>query len=75
MPLPRRIFRIDDLSGVDPKPPILWIRGADDVIVSDTSLCDMGFLGSLVLQSRLRDVSTVPVVALTGPVLVAAAPF
>ena len=40
-------FRIDDLSGVDPKPPILWIRGADDVIVSDTSLYDMGFLGSL----------------------------
>ena len=38
---------IDDLSGVDPKPPILWIRGADDVIVSDTSLYDMGFLGSL----------------------------
>jgi len=40
-------FRIDDLSGVEPKPPILWIRGADDVIVSDTSLYDMGFLGSL----------------------------
>jgi len=35
------------LPGIDPKPPILWIRGADDVIVSDTSLFDFGFLGKL----------------------------
>jgi pimeloyl-ACP methyl ester carboxylesterase len=28
-------------------PPILWIRGADDVIVSDTSLFDFGYLGQL----------------------------
>jgi pimeloyl-ACP methyl ester carboxylesterase len=40
-------FRIADLSGVDPKPPVLWIRGADDVIVSDTSLYDLAYLGSL----------------------------
>jgi pimeloyl-ACP methyl ester carboxylesterase len=40
-------FRIDDLSSVDPKPPVLWIRGADDVIVSDTSLYDLAYLGSL----------------------------
>lgn len=40
-------FRIESLAGVDPKPPILWIRGADDVIVSDTSLYDLAFLGSL----------------------------
>lgn len=40
-------FRIDDLSAVEPKPPILWIRGTDDVIVSDTSLYDLAFLGSL----------------------------
>ena len=39
-----------DLSGfakIDPKPPVLWIRGADDQIVSDTSLFDFGFLGQL----------------------------
>ncbi|MBL9101510.1 MAG: alpha/beta fold hydrolase [Myxococcales bacterium] len=39
-----------DLSGfaaIDPRPPVLWIRGADDVIVSDTSLFDFGFLGRL----------------------------
>jgi pimeloyl-ACP methyl ester carboxylesterase len=40
-------FRIDDLAAIDPKPPILWLRGADDVIVSDTSLYDMAYLGSI----------------------------
>ena len=40
-------FRIASLSGVEPKPPVLWIRGADDVIVSDTSLYDLAYLGSL----------------------------
>ncbi len=40
-------FRIADLSGVHPKPPVLWLRGADDVIVSDTSLYDLAYLGSL----------------------------
>jgi pimeloyl-ACP methyl ester carboxylesterase len=40
-------FRIDDLSSVQPKPPILWLRGADDVIVSDTSLHDLAYLGQL----------------------------
>jgi pimeloyl-ACP methyl ester carboxylesterase len=32
---------------LDPRPPVLWIRGADDQIVSDTSLFDLGFLGKL----------------------------
>ncbi len=35
------------LATSNPKPPILWIRGADDQIVSDTSLFDFGFLGQL----------------------------
>lgn len=34
-------------AGIDPKPPVLWIRGADDALVSDTSLLDFGFLGRL----------------------------
>jgi pimeloyl-ACP methyl ester carboxylesterase len=37
-----------DLGGfarIDPKPPVLWIRGADDAMVSDTSLLDFGYLG------------------------------
>lgn len=40
-------LRLDGLSQVEPKPPVLWIRGADDVIVSDTSLYDLAYLGSL----------------------------
>jgi pimeloyl-ACP methyl ester carboxylesterase len=40
-------FRIASLDAVQPKPPVLWIRGTDDVIVSDTSLYDFGYLGSL----------------------------
>lgn len=39
-----------DLSGfavLDPAPPVLWIRGAEDQIVSDTSFFDLAFLGSV----------------------------
>ena len=42
--------RYVDLSGfarIDPRPDVLWIRGADDAIVSDTSLFDLGFLGQI----------------------------
>lgn len=41
-------FRIaDDLVAVAPKPPIVWVRGDADVIVSDTALLDLAYLGSL----------------------------
>jgi pimeloyl-ACP methyl ester carboxylesterase len=40
-------FRIDDLHLVEPKPPILWIRGDSDQIVSDTSMFDLAYLGQL----------------------------
>ncbi len=40
-------FRLDDLHLVEPKPPILWVRGADDQIVSDTSMFDLAYLGQL----------------------------
>jgi pimeloyl-ACP methyl ester carboxylesterase len=39
-----------DLSGlidVDPKPPILWIRGGKDQIVSDNSMFDLAALGAI----------------------------
>ncbi|HEX9117345.1 MAG TPA: alpha/beta hydrolase [Anaerolineae bacterium] len=35
------------LLAVTPKPPILWIRGADDQIVGDASLFDVGTLGKM----------------------------
>lgn len=40
-------FRLDDLHLVQPKPPILWVRGADDTIISDTSAFDLHYLGQL----------------------------
>lgn len=43
-----RYFRIaDELVAVWPKPPVCWVRGDADVIVSDTSLMDLAHLGSL----------------------------
>lgn len=32
---------------IDPRPPVLWIRGEDDMIVSDHSFSELGHLGSL----------------------------
>lgn len=40
-------FRVDDLHTISPKPPILWLRGAADQIVSDTSMFDLAYLGQL----------------------------
>jgi pimeloyl-ACP methyl ester carboxylesterase len=34
-------------AGMGSKPPVLWIRGADDALVSDASLLDLGYLGQL----------------------------
>ncbi len=34
-------------AGIDPRPPVLWIRGADDQVVSETSMFDFGYLGKL----------------------------
>lgn len=53
-------FRIESLSSVEPKPPILWIRGADDVIVSDTSLYDFAYLGQLGAVPGSPGVEVVP---------------
>ncbi len=35
------------LPDVDPKPAVLWIRGEEDLIVSDTSMFDLAMLGRL----------------------------
>jgi hypothetical protein len=44
-----RIHQADPLAftKVRAKPPVLWLSGADDTVVSDTSLFDLGFLGSV----------------------------
>jgi pimeloyl-ACP methyl ester carboxylesterase len=42
-----RYANVSRLADVAPKPPILWIHGTDDLVVSDTSSYDMGHLGRL----------------------------
>ena len=36
-----------NFATIDVKPPVLWIHGVDDQIVSDTSLLEFGYLGQL----------------------------
>lgn len=42
-----KYFDASGLADVDPKPPVLWIRGGDDQIVADASFFDAGYLGQL----------------------------
>jgi pimeloyl-ACP methyl ester carboxylesterase len=44
---PKHFKLADDLVAVAPKPPIVWLRGDSDAIVSDTSFFDLAYLGSL----------------------------
>lgn len=41
------VFNVSGIVDVTPKPPILWIRGDADAIVSDASLFDLNHLGAL----------------------------
>ncbi|WP_460775914.1 alpha/beta hydrolase [Microbacterium sp. GXF7504] len=38
---------LSGIAGIDPKPPILWVHGELDAIVSDTSFIDVDHLGAL----------------------------
>jgi pimeloyl-ACP methyl ester carboxylesterase len=40
-------LRLDAIAQVEPRPPVLWVRGDSDVIVSDTSAYDLAYLGAL----------------------------
>jgi len=42
---PKYAGDIQALVTADPKPPVLWIRGSHDLVVSDTAAADPGFLG------------------------------
>ncbi|MFV0373792.1 alpha/beta hydrolase [Microbacterium sp.] len=42
-----RYFNTSAIVDLDPKPPILWVRGTVDAIVSDASLYDLNHLGKL----------------------------
>jgi pimeloyl-ACP methyl ester carboxylesterase len=41
------VFDVSGIVDLPRKPPILWVRGNVDQIVSDTSVFDLAFLGSL----------------------------
>ena len=41
------VYDLSAFASISPKPAVLWIRGADDQIVSDASLLDFGTLGQL----------------------------
>ncbi|MEV5556136.1 alpha/beta hydrolase [Nonomuraea wenchangensis] len=68
-------FRLDDLPEIDPKPPVLWIRGADDVIVSDTSLFDLAHLGALGVVPGSPGTAAQPMVTQTRAVLERYGPY
>ncbi len=38
---------LSDFLEIDTKPPVLWIRGDADQIVSDTSMMEIGYLGKM----------------------------
>ncbi|KUJ65308.1 alpha/beta hydrolase [Streptomyces albus subsp. albus] len=62
-------FRLDDLHLVEPKPPVLWIRGEDDVIVSDGSMFDLAHLGAIGAVPGWDGTPAQPMVAQTRRVL------
>jgi pimeloyl-ACP methyl ester carboxylesterase len=41
------VCNLSAFASISPRPAVLWIRGADDQIVSDASLLDFGTLGQL----------------------------
>ena len=40
-------FNVSGIVDLDPKPPIAWVHGTADPIVSDTSFYDFNYLGQL----------------------------
>lgn len=38
---------LSGLADAPTKPPVLWVRSLSDVMVSDTAICDFGYLGQL----------------------------
>jgi pimeloyl-ACP methyl ester carboxylesterase len=43
----RKYFDASAIAGIDPRPPILWLRGADDLIVADNAMFDLAALGAM----------------------------
>jgi pimeloyl-ACP methyl ester carboxylesterase len=43
----RKYFDASDIAEIEQKPPILWIRGEDDLVVSNNAMWDIAALGAL----------------------------
>ncbi|MGD1993796.1 MAG: alpha/beta hydrolase, partial [Anaerolineae bacterium] len=43
----RKYFEASAIVDIDPKPPVLWIRGADDLVVSNAAMWDIAALGAM----------------------------
>ena len=44
---PKYQTNIDQIISMEPKVPVLWVRGSHDLVVSDTAASDPGFLGRM----------------------------
>ncbi len=44
---PKYAGDVESIPQCDPKPPILWVRGSHDLVVSDSAASDPGFLGRM----------------------------
>jgi pimeloyl-ACP methyl ester carboxylesterase len=42
-----KYYRATDVVDLARKPPVTWLRGAQDQVISDTSLFDFGYLGQI----------------------------
>lgn len=63
---------VSGIIEIDEKPPILWIRGKDDVMISDHSICDLAVLGQMSLFPVFpgeRSLPSQPMVSQTRHVL------
>jgi pimeloyl-ACP methyl ester carboxylesterase len=44
---PKYAIDVAEIIGADPKPPVLWVRGADDLAVSNSAASDPGTWGPM----------------------------
>jgi len=55
-----RYFNVEAIANLPDKPPILWVRGDQDIIISNQSLSDFGVLGQMGLVDGWPGTETYP---------------
>ncbi|RMG91477.1 MAG: alpha/beta hydrolase [Chloroflexi bacterium] len=43
----RKYFDASGFANIAPKPPVLWVRGADDLVISNNAMWDIAALGAM----------------------------